>query len=967
MSPTLAGQRCVSESEPELGLGRVACIDAAGKRIAVEFPGSGEKRLYALGTAVLKRVQFRPGETVTAQDGSALAIEAVEEQEGLLVYVGGGRRLPESLISDATSVASPEERLLAAQTDPSEVFDLRYRARLMQARLRRSPVRGYLGGRVELIPHQYFILDQVSSRLVPRVLLADEVGLGKTIEACLILQRLLAIGQIRRALILVPESLTHQWFVELLRRFNLWFSIYDEARCVAVEASEPGKNPFLAAQLVLANLEFLSGSEERGREAIAAGWDLVIVDEAHHLSWEPGRPSPEYQLVEALAERAPGLLLLTATPTQLGQAGHFARLRLLDRERYQDFESFVAQAEKFATVASVAGKIVDGRPLNARDRAALQRLFNRTPQRLEEHLTALAAGRAGACESLLRTLLDQHGIGRVMFRNTRASMAGFPRRRFMPARLETPEHPALASRIARELLAEETGEEAGLRYNFRDDPKLDWLVNFLREHSGGAESPGSRGHSAIPPAGPKATKVLLICRTQRKAIALETALQERMKAKSALFHEGLPLVVRDRHAAWFADPDGAQLLICSEIGSEGRNFQFAHHLVLFDLPLNPGLVEQRIGRLDRIGQSETIRIHVPYVAGTAEAIVVDWYARGLTAFERPLHGGTEYVEAFKPRLLALIGARGGAGDAAVEVLVGETARFREELDARMRAGRDRLLELNSFDPTAAAEVIERVRAAEDDPALREFLFSVLDHFGVRIREHEGHEVFFDPAHAYVESFPSLPADGLLATFDRQHALSREHIAFVSADHPLVGDAIELLLDSPAGTTAFGTARAARPNLMLEAVYVLEAVADTTWHVDQFLAPTPVRVVVGLRGEDLTAERDPSSLAGYVEDGDLHAFLAQPGFDGAVLRRLLGSAGAQAARLAERSQAAAAKAAGEKLGAALRRLVDLQQVNDHVTAVEIAAARERMERTLGAIREARLRLDALRLVLETPAR
>src|SRR5690606_41133390 len=92
--------------------------------------------------------------------------------------------------------------------------------------------------------------------------------------------------------------------------------------------------------------------------------------------------------------------------------------------------------------------------------------------------------------------------------------------------------------------------------------------------------------------------------------ALEAAIKERFNLNLALFHEGLPLVQRDRQAAWFAEPDGAQVLLCSEIGSEGRNFQFAHHLVLFDLPLNPGLVEQRIGRLDRIGQTDTIRIHV---------------------------------------------------------------------------------------------------------------------------------------------------------------------------------------------------------------------------------------------------------------------------------------------------------------------------------------------------------------------
>ena len=633
MSPDVIGQRCMSEREPELGLGVVASLDRPAKRIGIEFPATRETRLYALGTPVLKRVLFRAGESIATRDGATLAIDAVEEAGGLLTYVCQGRRVREDAISDVTSVDLPQERLMAGQTDPGEVFDLRYRALQAQARFRQSEVRGFLGGRLELIPHQFYILQEVSSRQIPRVLLADEVGLGKTIEACLILQRLLAIGKAKRVLILVPESLTHQWFVELLRRFNLWFSIYDEDRCLACEQSDPGQNPFLAAQLALCSVSYLAASEPRCDQALAAGWDIVVVDEAHHLAWTPEAASPAYTLVEQLARRCPGLLLLTATPTQLGLTGHFARLRLLDPARYADFDRFVAESEGFATVAGIAEKIIERKPLSPKDRTALRKIFRRDPERLGQHLAALAAGQPGAREHLLRNLLDQHGTGRVVFRNTRASMTGFPKRKFCPAPLSVDHNLTQLARIARELRAEETGEDATLRYSFREDPRLDWLVAFLKEH--------------------RPAKVLLICKSARKVAAIEAALQEKISVKVGLFHEGLPLVQRDRQAAWFAEPDGAQLLLCSEIGSEGRNFQFAHHLVLFDLPLNPGLLEQRIGRLDRIGQTQTIRIHVPYVAGSAEECVVEWYHRGLDAFETSLHGGNDYQEKFKDRLLAL--------------------------------------------------------------------------------------------------------------------------------------------------------------------------------------------------------------------------------------------------------------------------------------------------------------------------
>lgn len=946
MSLSVIGQRCLSEREPELGLGLVEGIDRT--RISIFFPATEERRIYARGTAVLKRVQFRVGERISDRDGESLTVERVEESDGLFTYFEGARSVREDTISDITTVDLPQERLMAGQVDEEEVFDLRYRALQMQSRLRQSEVRGFLGGRVELIPHQFYILREVSSRQFPRVLLADEVGLGKTIEACLILQRLLAVGKAQRVLILVPESLIHQWFVELLRRFNLWFGIYDEARCAADEASEPGKNPFLTSQLALASAAFVAGSETRRAQAIEAGWDVVVVDEAHHLTWSPDNPGAEYRLVEELAARTPSLLLLTATPTQLGPTGHFARLRLLDPSRYPDYDAYLEETQRFQTVAAVAEKIVDSTPLGDADITALKAIFNRDPQRLDEHLAAVAQKRPGARETLLRTLLDQHGTGRVMFRNSRTNISGFPQRRLCPVILPGAS-PTQLARTSREMEAEETGAAGQLRYAFKEDLRLIWLVDFLQQ---------------VRPA-----KVLLICKSQRKVLALEAAIKERTNVSVGLFYEGLTLVHRDRQAAWFAEPEGAQLLICSEIGSEGRNFQFAHHLVLWDLPLTPGLVEQRIGRLDRIGQTEEIKIHVPVLAGSADEVVLDWYHRGLGAIEHPLHGGNEVQEAFRERLLTLAVARGeghAKGSAhAQEAFIAETLAFRETLALKLKHGRDRLLELNSFNADAANRVIARVREAEADPALRAFLIELLDHFGVHIKEHEDGDLSLDPSHAYVERFPSIPADGMLATFDRKRALAREDIGFLSADHPLVRDAIDLLIASKSGTTAFSKIVSPKPNLLLEAIFVLEPVAETRWHVDQFLAPSPIRVAVDLRRRDVSEEWTHDKLALETEDGSIHRFLESGGFEPALLKKLTDAAEGFALAKTRKLKRDAATAATTLLTAERQRLVDLQKVNDHIRPEEVSATEEQLVKTLEAIEGARLRLDSIRLILEGP--
>ena len=121
---------------------------------------------------------------------------------------------------------------------------MRYKTIEAYSKVRRSPAVGFLGGRIDLIPHQLFIANEVSSRFCPRVLLADEVGLGKTIEACLVLHRLHLTGRASRILIIVPEILVHQWFVELYRRFNHWFTIMDADRCAAAAMQNDSQNPF---------------------------------------------------------------------------------------------------------------------------------------------------------------------------------------------------------------------------------------------------------------------------------------------------------------------------------------------------------------------------------------------------------------------------------------------------------------------------------------------------------------------------------------------------------------------------------------------------------------------------------------------------------------------------------------------------------------------------------------------------
>jgi ATP-dependent helicase HepA len=911
MQNPVPGQRWVSDSEPELGLGIILRV-AAG-RVEIMFPAANEHRQYALSTAPLRRVIFKEADHIKLHSGADFVVDRVEERAGLLVYFAGSREIPEAELSDTISFSKPEERLLVGQVDELHTFDLRVQALDWRSRIQQSPVRGYVGGRVDLIPHQLSIAGDVAARLVPRVLLADEVGLGKTIEAGLILHRLHLTGRAGRILILVPEPLVHQWFVEFLRRFNLLFSIFDEGRCESIEQNDPEANPFLDSQLVLTSVEFLAHDPKRGRQALEAGWELLVVDEAHHLEWTPKAASVAYSLVESLAAKTPGLLLLTATPQQLGAEGHFARLRLLDPDRYADLNSFLEEGKGYEAVAKAVDRLITGQPLAKGD----QNLFADHSPRIRRHLDQLVAGDGTVRERLVADLLDSFGTGRVMFRNTRAALSGFPERKVKLAQLEQ----------------NKDGDITGV--------KVKWLAALLKKL--------------------RQQKVLLICRKRELAEEIYERLQREVNVNCALFHEGLTLLQRDRNAAYFAEEEGARILICSEIGSEGRNFQFAHHLVLFDLPTDPELLEQRIGRLDRIGQTATISIHVPWLPGTESDVLAHWYHDGLNAFEDNLHGASEIAHALRDDLAPLLQEFDAAK---LEQLIARSRDERKRVVKKLERGYDRLLELNSSKPEKAAALALQISEMDEDRTFEQFAIRLFDHFGVHVEDHSNRAYLLRPGHLLTDAFPSLPQEGMSVTFERARALGRDDLGFMTFDHPMIRGALDLLLGGEAGNASFGVWKAGGSEaILLEIHAIVECVAPPALHVDRFLPPKAIRVAVDHALTDLTEDADLA--AAQLEKGDVFRLLDRR----VVKKKLIPAMQEKALALAtERMQSlvsAAIESMNSRLNVEIERLEDLREINSHVRPEEIAAIREQQAALQNAIASAHIRVGALRLIFRVP--
>ncbi|MGY3960725.1 RNA polymerase-associated protein RapA [Aeromonas popoffii] len=952
--PFALGQRWISDTETDLGLGTVVAVE--GRMVTLLFPATGENRMYAKEEAPVTRVSFNVGDQIASHEDWTMTVEEVQEKNGLLIYVGVRTdndepvALKEVFLNNFIKFNKPQDRLFAGQIDRMSRFTLRYEALINQHQRRRNPTRGLAGGRVSLIPHQLYIAHEVGHRYAPRVLLADEVGLGKTIEAGMIIHQQLLSGRAHRVLILLPETLQHQWLVEMLRRFNLHFSLFDEERCI--EAFADAENPFETEQLVICSLDFLRKKRRRFEQVLEAEWDLLVVDEAHHLEWSIDAPSRAYEMVEALAEQVPGVLLLTATPDQLGHQSHFARLRLLDPERFYDYEAFLAEEQAYGQVASAAQELLDGETLS-----------NEARQILASQLEGLDLSNTAARQQAVAKLLDQHGTGRVLFRNSRANIQGFPERHLNVYPMPLPEQYKTAIKVMG-MMGGNGGDlqTRALRYLYPEkifqqfegdnatwtqfDPRVEWLLGLLLSA--------------------RQQKVLVICSEAATAIALEEALRTREGIRGTVFHEGMSILERDKASAYFAQEDGgAQVLLCSEIGSEGRNFQFASHLVLFDLPLNPDLLEQRIGRLDRIGQQNTVEIHVPYLEGTAQRALQLWYHDGLDAFEQTCPTARPVFEAVRDELFELLAANTG-DQATLDALLIKTRELHEPLKARLEQGRDRLLEIHSSGGAAAQLLVDKLAAEDDDTGMISFALKMFDEIGVNQDDRGENAMVLTPGdHMLVSSFPGLPQDGMTITFDRNTALSRDDMALLSWDHPMMRGGIDLILGSEIGATSVALLKnKALPigSILLELIFVAESAAHPQLY--RFMPPTPIRLLMDKNGQNLGEKVAFDAFNRQLTPVNRHLGSKLVTASQPVIHGLIGKGQPIAEELKAVIVDKARAQMAQTLQQDLDRLEALKAVNPNVRDSELDYLRNLQAELHHLIDQTQLKLDAIRFIVVT---
>jgi len=889
------GMKVVHRAQRGWGVGVVIEVADEGRRLAVRFAG-------------------RDGVTVVAGRDPALVA------------------VPQETPIEEVRPSGPLEALASGRPGGLSAFRLRTLVARLEARRRADSLGALLSSRVHVLPHQVGAAGRILADRSPRFVLADEVGLGKTIEAGLVFAGMRQVGLAERVLVAVPEHLAFQWLAELFHKFNALFTLLTEERIAELGGPEAA---LARSPLAIVALEFLRAEPELVDAASDLPADLFIVDEAHHLA-----DDELYAAVEPIARASFGLLLLTATPVRLDPREYFRLLGLVEPIPTATLEGFLARLSRHEAYAEVArGLLADGPPP-----AALERLRALEPDDavLAELASSEALEGAAGREALLTHLADRYSLSGRLIRNRRVKVGAFTERV-----------------LRREEVAPGGKVEAGALLCARLAAEGEKVLVFHADPA--------------------------VLKSLQAAVA-------RLGREALVYDDADSIEARDRLVARFRDPDGPMVLLSGESGGEGRNFQFAAHLVCLDLPPSPLTLEQRIGRLDRLGQHRPVEIHLLPEPGE-EAFLADLYENEIGIFKEPV-GGLDAVLASLPAELAALSEKPQAARQA----------FRLALAARVAEGRraqhegyDPILDRRSASLPELTELVRRAthrlgegtapRPEEMQEALRALSASLeeeLEDACVDVAHRVGVEVDTDQnvhpfevaftlgAQMRIEALPGMeiPEESVtrLGSFWRETAVARDELEWFATGHKLVEALLGLVRDGEAGRTAALRSPAAPRRGALYARFSLAS-------------PSPADLEPGARVPSRQASRyllqDPIALA--IDLGEGHRLLpevvaeveeedrAEEARVGPVPPTLLEAARraveqAAEAELARRREEALTALAGhveaeeERLvgaafeGGAAREVVDraLSDLRRHRTAVEEALGRVRLELDAAAL-------------------
>lgn len=735
-----------------------------------------------------------------------------------------------------------------------EPYAIRLQALYLNHAYRYDPLSGLSNARIEPQLHQVYIAYRVAQKLQPRMILADEVGLGKTIEAGLVMKELIARQMITRVLVVCPANLVLQWQHELQSKFNEEFEVMDGAGQKFL--GRDGQNPWTKRDHIICSLQFAANPKNAER-ILEAPWDMVIFDEAHRVrrrrqSAQKIEVTQAYRLADELKELVSGLLLLTATPMQLHPFELFSLIELVEPGLFKSFEDYERRRAVLPKLNSLMKSLRGWEALSADEqgevRVTHRALMGSDAADLEDPTSR---------STVMDRLVEKHPFSDVLVRNRKSEVGGFTKRvaRQVTVALTEPElelyrdvtayiregyNRAMARRQLAAGFVMVTYQKMLASSSHALRQSLSRRLEKLRKSAG---SDTSRSQKLLPKTRieelAEALEVSAALSEMESALDVSTQLQEEIVQLESLIgrlgkvrdSKALELLraVREIFQAYEGErvliftqfietqdflrdalegngysvavfngqqhPEEkeeavrkfrtgeVQILVSTEAGGEGRNFQFCHLMVNYDLPWNPMKVEQRIGRLDRIGQRKPVYIYNLACGDTIETRILRVLEERIGLFE-------EAVGSLDPIL--------GDVEANIARIVLEDVGHYEKEFERYEASLDRQVrEARAKERTLADFVLDRASLRRDVASrllgesplarfedLEAYVSRALQFFGGAMKEQEDGAFTISMAPGLASSL-QIKNPVLRGVFNPDIARDREELSFLAFGNPII--------------------------------------------------------------------------------------------------------------------------------------------------------------------------------------
>ena len=844
---------------------------AGANQVSVLFDGEDEPKVFSARAGVLERVGLA-GMVRRISTGDVGVIQGMTTAapprwqvfvNGKVITVAEGDLRPHVL-------DDPRSRAQSGRLGSARQFALAVTARRYEVEQLTNDLVSLGESRVDLKPHQVSVVHRVVSDYPHRYLLCDEVGLGKTIEAGLVLKELRARGGAARCIAIVPPNLIRQWQFELKSKFNEVFSILNTDTVRYLKSSQGYEgNPFEKFDSVIVSSGWISG-EPWSKLMAEVPWDMVIVDEAHHarvrISGKKREETRLYRAVravvspDAFSKRA--ALFLTATPMQLDSKELYSLVELLDPALFPTVEHFERHRADVPGLSRLVHDLtLHGFPPPGEDPdEVIERVASWLGRDADEIAAELSAGEQSVAQ-VCENLASRHLLSEVLIRNRKKIIGGF-----MPRHAHRWEVNPTRDEVEALNAVEEYVREGFARADRTHDMAVGFVmvifqklmassIRALRvsldrrrkrlENSAVKPALGKRRAALIEDieegldrdefvAGlldevsaadaeeahelARLVELLDALPTDSKGDVLVEQLIELAKQEPApkvllftefretqeylrgrlesmgwdvnLFHGQLKPESKDASVDAFRTAAGPSILLSTEAGGEGRNFQFCHLLVNYDLPWNPMRVEQRIGRVDRIGQAETVQVFNFWVKGTIEERVLNVLEQRINVFEETV-GGLDPILGDTERDLGKILRLGG------EERELALAQFEEQVERRMRNARsadeklrDFIMETKSYTREIAEQLVagaSPISPADQERFVARLLADVNTHLS---KNSDGtYEITFHEP--FVSDYPQHSKERRRRTVAMRPDVrpDSEHVEYLAMGNPVVDDLI----------------------------------------------------------------------------------------------------------------------------------------------------------------------------------